>query len=65
MQATMLAQYSADLRGATPAQFAFRSLSPIFDTFDFTLNARDGKDAMKLWSAADAGPVAMEATAQW
>jgi 3-methylfumaryl-CoA hydratase len=65
MQATMLAQYAADLRGATPAQFAFRSLSPIFDTSDFTLNARDGKDAMKLWSAADAGPVAMEATAQW
>lgn len=65
MQATLLAQYAADLRGAVPERFTFRSLSPIFDTHDFTLNARDDGDAVLLWTAAIGGPVAMDACAIW
>jgi len=65
MQATMLVQYAADIRNAAPAQFAFRSVSTIFDKADFTLNADDTADALNLWTAAVGGPVAMEATAQW
>lgn len=65
MQATLLAQYAADLRGAVPERFTFRSLSPIFDTHDFTLNARDDGDAVLLWTAAIGGPVAMDARATW
>ncbi|TDK48724.1 FAS1-like dehydratase domain-containing protein [Antarcticimicrobium luteum] len=65
MQATLLAQYAADLRGAAPATFDFRSLSPIFDTGDFTLNAEDEGTEMTLWTASLAGPVAMRAVAKW
>lgn len=65
MQATMLCQFAADLRGQTPKSFAFRSLSPIFDNADFTVNAKEEGDAVKLWTARADGPVAMEATAQW
>ncbi|WPY96396.1 MaoC family dehydratase N-terminal domain-containing protein (plasmid) [Limimaricola variabilis] len=65
MQATMLLQMAQDIRGAPPARFDFRSLSPLFDTHDFTLNADEEADALRLWTARDAGPVAMEARARW
>ncbi len=65
MQATMLCQFAADLRGQAPISFAFRSLSPIFDDTGFTLNAAGEGDALKLWTARIGGPIAMEATAQW
>lgn len=65
MQATMLCQYAADIRGSTPSQFTFRSVSPLFDDAAFTLNAMDDGDALKLWTARDGGPVAMQAKASW
>ncbi|MFT6533771.1 MAG: 3-methylfumaryl-CoA hydratase [Limimaricola cinnabarinus] len=65
MQATMLVQLAQEIRGAPPAGFEFRSLSPLFDTHDFTLNAEDEGDALRLWTARDAGPLAMEARARW
>lgn len=65
MQATMLCQYAADLKGAPPKSFSFRSISPIFDDADFTLNAINDSEAMKLWTARVGGPVAMEAQAAW
>lgn len=65
MQATLLCQMSADQRGATPKSFEFRSLSPLFDNTDFTVNATDETDGMKLWTARPGGPIAMQATARW
>lgn len=65
MQATMLCQFAADLRGQAPKSFAFRSLSPLFDNADFTLNAKAEGDALNLWTARINGPVAMEARAEW
>lgn len=65
MQATMLVQLAAELRGRRPNQFDFRSLSPIFDDADFTLNATDEGEALKLWTSYRGGPTAMEARATW
>jgi len=67
LQATLLCQFAADLKGERPVTFSFRSIGTIFDTDDFTLNAaHDGKDgALRLWTAQLGGPVAMEATASW
>lgn len=65
MQATLLCQYAADVRSAPPRRFTFRSLSPIFDDADFTLNAEEDDEAMRLWTARAGGPVAMEARAEW
>ena len=65
MQATLLCQYAADLRRKPPKSFSFRSLLPIFDDADFTLNAMAEGDTLKLWTARAGGPVAMEARAQW
>lgn len=65
LQATLLAHFAEDLRAARPAEFNFRSLSTIFDTADFTLNAREDGNEIRLWTAHDGGPLAMEATAKW
>ena len=65
MQATMLCQYAADLRGVAPRAFSFRSLSPIFDDAAFTLNASGEGADLRLWTARTNGPVAMEAEATW
>ena len=38
---------------------------PLFDDADFTLNAAEDEDALKLWTSRVDGPAAMEARAQW
>lgn len=65
MQATMLAHYAEKLRGTRPKQFDFRSLSPLFDDAEFSLNAEEDGEGLKLWTAKTDGPVAMEARATW
>ena len=65
MQATLLCQFAADLKGTPPTRFDFRSLSPLFDTSDFSLNAESAADGLRLWTARSGGPVAMEAQARW
>ena len=58
-------QMAADLHGATPARFRFRSLSAIFDDADFTINAEPHDTGLRLWTAKVGGPLAMEAFAEW
>ncbi|AXC48807.1 protein dehydratase [Paracoccus suum] len=65
LQATQLVQLAEALGGSPPARFEFRSLTPIFDTQDYVLNAAADGDGMRLWTAAVDGPVAMEARATW
>jgi 3-methylfumaryl-CoA hydratase len=65
LQATLLAHFAEKLRGRRLSKFRFRSLSPLFNTQDFTLNARDEGKAMRLWTSYANGPVAMEAVAEW
>lgn len=65
LQATQLVQFAESIRGRRPAQFDFRSLSPLFDIADYTLNATEDGDGLKLWTAYADGPVAMEARATW
>lgn len=65
MQATMLIRMATSLRGSVPSRFRFRSLSPIFDTADFTLNATADGDRIDLWTASIGGPVGMKAVAEW
>ncbi|MFP7571804.1 MaoC family dehydratase N-terminal domain-containing protein [Marivita sp. S2033] len=65
MQATLLCQTAADLRGTPPKSFEFRSVSPIFDNANFTVNAAEEEGGLKLWIARVGGPVAMEAHAKW
>ncbi|MFC0340735.1 FAS1-like dehydratase domain-containing protein [Paracoccus niistensis] len=65
LQATLLVQFAEQLRGRRPALFEFRSLSPLFDDADFTLNAAEDGEALSLWTSYADGPVAMQARATW
>lgn len=65
LQAMLLAQYAADLRGRAPFKFRFRSLSPVFSGAPLLLNARESNGALDLWTACPDGPVTMEARAEW
>lgn len=65
LQATMLTHFAERIHGRRPERFRFRSLSPLFDDADFTLNAVEEGEALRLWTSYEAGPVAMEALAEW
>lgn len=65
LQATLLAHHAEKIKGRRPERFSFRSLSPLFHTADFAINADNEDDGLKLWTARIGGPMAMEARAQW
>lgn len=65
MLATLLAQFATTLQGRRPERFRFRSHSTLFHDADFLLHAEPTKTGMRLWTARDGGPVAMDATAEW
>lgn len=65
MQATLLAQFAEAIYGRHPVRFDFRSLSPLFADADFTINAVEDGNALKLWTSYVDGPIAMEARAEW
>lgn len=65
LQATLLLNYAAELKGAAPKKFTFRGLSPLFDDDKVTMNAVDEDGRLKLWTSRENGPVAMSAEAIW
>ncbi|WP_353429854.1 FAS1-like dehydratase domain-containing protein [Paracoccus denitrificans] len=65
LQATQLVQFAEKISGRRPALFEFRSLSPLFDIADYTLNAVGDGEGLRLWTSYADGPVAMEARATW
>lgn len=65
LQAALLVNYAAELRGAPPSRFSFRGLSPLFDDDAFALHASEAGGGLRLWTARQDGPVCMEAKASW
>lgn len=65
LQATLLYNFASMLRGSPGERFAFRSLSPLFDTEPVVLNAADDGEKVRLWTARPSGPVAMSAEVSW
>jgi len=64
LTATRLAGFARQhADGAEIKEFAFRAVSPLFDTAPHSLNARRDGDRMELWASADNGALAMSATA--
>jgi 3-methylfumaryl-CoA hydratase len=63
LQATLLLNYAADLKGKLPSRFSFRSSATIFEDDAVSLHATAEGDGLKLWTARDGGPIAMAAEA--
>ena len=64
-QATMLLHFAGIVAGAPPKSFAFRSVAPLFDEDVFSLNAIDEEFVSEMWTANEAGFLAMTAEARW
>lgn len=65
LQATLLLNYAAEMKGRPPSKFFFRAASPLFDDESIHLHAEEEDGKMKLWTARRDGPVAMSAEAAW
>ncbi|MBX5137676.1 protein dehydratase [Rhizobium lentis] len=65
LQATLLLNFAAELKGKAPSRFTFRSLSPLFDDDKISLHAAEADGKIELWTAREHGPVATSAEAVW
>jgi 3-methylfumaryl-CoA hydratase len=65
LQATWLCRFAAEILGRRPSQFEFRSVAPLFDSDEISLNATEDDDGLRLWTARSDGKLAMKALARW
>jgi 3-methylfumaryl-CoA hydratase len=63
LQATLLANFAAEIVGRAPRAFEFRSASPLYGQQPVVLNADVRGDTVELWTAHPDRPVAMSAKA--
>ncbi len=63
LQATLLIEFAASIRGATPRAFSFRALNPLFDGVEFSLNAAEAEKGLELWISGPDGRTTMSAEA--
>ena len=65
LQASLIVEMAAKLRGKPPKKFSYRGLQPLFADSEFSINANDNGASMELWTANDAGQPTMKGTAMW
>jgi 3-methylfumaryl-CoA hydratase len=65
LQAALLIEMAAKLRGKAPATFVYRGLQPLFDGREFSVNASDISTGLDLWTANVRGEPTMRGTATW
>jgi 3-methylfumaryl-CoA hydratase len=65
LQAALMVEFAAKLRGKMPKAFSYRGVQPLFDGAAFSVNANDGSGDMSLWIANASGAPTMKATASW
>jgi 3-methylfumaryl-CoA hydratase len=63
LQASYLLRLAAELGGAVPKEFSFRSVKPLFSGGRVTVNARKMDAEISLWVADQRGQATMHATA--
>jgi len=65
MQAAMLVEFAAKLRGAAPKKFSYRGVQPLFEGSEFSINANQTSAGMELWTANSEGQPTMKGNATW
>jgi 3-methylfumaryl-CoA hydratase len=65
LQAALLVEFAARLKGKVPAKFSYRGVQPLFEGSEFSVNANEADGGLALWTAnADRQPT-MKGTAGW
>jgi 3-methylfumaryl-CoA hydratase len=65
LQATLLIEFAATVKGQPPKHFNFRGVQPLFDFMPFALCARERGGGLHLWVQTDEGIKTMDAEAAW
>jgi 3-methylfumaryl-CoA hydratase len=65
LQASLLVEFAAGLRGTVPARFSFRALRPLIEGGELSLNAARREAGLALWIADQDGATTMAAEASW
>jgi 3-methylfumaryl-CoA hydratase len=65
MQAALLVEFAAKLRGQVPKKFAYRGVQPLFEGSEFSVNANQTDTGMELWTVNSQGQPTMKGTATW
>jgi 3-methylfumaryl-CoA hydratase len=65
LQAALIVEMAAKLRGRPPKKFSYRGVQPLFEGTEFSVNANDSGESMELWTANAEEQPTMKATAVW
>ena len=65
LQAALLVEFAARLKGKVPAKFSYRGVQPLFEGSEFSVNANAQAADFELWTANADGQPTMKATATW
>lgn len=65
LQAALIIEMAAKLRGKPPKKFTYRGLQPLFEGSEFSINANETADGMELWTANAEEQPTMKGTAVW
>ncbi|MGO9948504.1 MAG: MaoC family dehydratase N-terminal domain-containing protein [Steroidobacteraceae bacterium] len=65
LQATLLIEFAASIKGEPPKQFHYRAVQPLFDFTPFELCARPTNGGLHLWIQSVEGAQTMDAQASW
>jgi 3-methylfumaryl-CoA hydratase len=65
LQAALLVEFAAKLRGKVPAKFSYRGVQPLFEGSEFSVNADESNGGLELWTANAERQPTMKSTASW
>jgi 3-methylfumaryl-CoA hydratase len=65
LQAALLVEFAARLKGKAPASFSYRGVQPLFEGGEFSVNANAVDAGLELWTANAQKQPTMKGTATW
>jgi 3-methylfumaryl-CoA hydratase len=65
LQAALLVEFAAKLKGKPPAKFGYRGVQPLFEGSEFSVNANPSDSGLELWTANAQAQPTMKGTATW
>lgn len=65
LQAALLVEFAAKVKGQVPSKFSYRGVQPLFEGTAFSVNANATEAGLETWTANAEGQPTMKGTAMW
>src|SRR5262249_363164 len=65
LQAALLVEFAAKLKGTVPTKFSYRGVQPLFEGSEFSVNANPAGTGLDVWTANAERQPTMKGTATW